>query len=712
MRILQLGKFYPIRGGVEKVMYKLTSGLSEHGIECDMLCCAFPDKNGGHRQKRIIPINPNARIIVVQSIANVESTILSFALITELRKLVRERNYDIVHVHHPDPMATLALFLSGYKGKIIVHWHSDIVKQKTLLNFYMPLQNWLLRRSCRIVGTSPVYVAHSDHLSKWHFKTSYLPIGIEELTVNQEDANEITRRFEGRKIVFSLGRAVHYKGFRYLIESAMYLPDGYVIVIGGDGLLLPEMKRLARELGVQDKVVFTGFIPDSELPAWFAACSVFVLSSIMKTEAYAIVQLEAMCCSKPVVSTQIDGSGVPWVNAHGESGLVVPPKDSKALADAVIGICSDNGRYSEFCIKARKRYLDLFTKDRMIEGCMDIYDFVLENKPQTYGTMLTLLQKILWNKEIDYTALSQDPGMWRMVMNSAAAQNIYSLIFDALPGGIPDDVFRVWRDHMNRIEEYNRKTESVAAIQEQGWKRHGICYAMLKGSTVADLYPNPLHRGCGDIDWYFPDRQDWDTAMEMAKRNAQSEIYFDSDGDISYIFNGISIEHHRDWTHLSSRRLRNILGKPAITNGRISTIDNLILLNAHILHHALASGSGIKQFADLAMAYKHHMPLTDQQELVNKLDSIHLLKWTALLHSVLIELTGIDPSLLPVPAKANPRDTGRLLSLVLGDGIFGMAKRFRFGGIIKRFTLLVRYCPRECCSRYFYLIMGSLRRRV
>jgi rhamnosyl/mannosyltransferase len=154
MKILQLGKFYPIRGGVEKVMYDLMLGLSEQQVHCDMLCASTEDHPAGTMQ-----LNPYARLIVVPTRVKLAATMLSPGMITTLRKIAKE--YAIIHVHHPDPMACLALFLSGYKGKVVLHWHSDILKQKTLLKLYAPLQRWLINRADLIVGTTPVYVRQS-----------------------------------------------------------------------------------------------------------------------------------------------------------------------------------------------------------------------------------------------------------------------------------------------------------------------------------------------------------------------------------------------------------------------------------------------------------------------------------------------------------------------------------------------------------------------
>ena len=224
MKVLQLGKFYPIRGGVEKVMYDLMVGLSNRGIRCDMLCASTENYVAGE-----IEINTLARIIVVPTMIKVASTMLAPSMIFKLRKIVN--NYDLVHIHHPDPMAALALFLSGFKGRVVLHWHSDILKQKALLKVYSPLQSWLIKRSNLIVGTTPVYVEQSLFLENVKNKIDYIPIGVEPIKGNAALVRKIKAENEGNFIVFSLGRLVDYKGYEFLIKSAQFLGDNYRIII-------------------------------------------------------------------------------------------------------------------------------------------------------------------------------------------------------------------------------------------------------------------------------------------------------------------------------------------------------------------------------------------------------------------------------------------------------------------------------------------------
>ena len=365
MKILQLGKFYPIRGGVEKVMWDLTMGLRESGVQCDMLCAkldgdAFEGDDEG-------------KLLTVRALSKKAGTMLAPEMISRLRKICS--GYDIIHIHHPDPMAALALRLSGYKGHVVLHWHSDILSQKTLKFFYRPLQDWLLRRADRIVCTTPAYLAASPDLEGFRDKGVVVPIGIKKLAdVREDEIARFRERYAGKKIVLSVGRLIPYKGYDNLIDAAQHLPDEHVILIGGDGPLKKGFEERISRLGLKNKVLLLGYLPKETLPLLFAASDVFVLSSVMKTEAFGIVQIEAMSAGKPVVATKIPGSGVSWVNEDGVSGLNVEPGDPGAIAEAVEKILADYGRFSE---GAAKRFRENFTEERMIERIVRIYEELL-----------------------------------------------------------------------------------------------------------------------------------------------------------------------------------------------------------------------------------------------------------------------------------------------------------------------------------------------
>ena len=370
MKVLQLGKFYPLKGGVEKVMYALAEGMSERGIDCDAM---FASKDG-HRED--IQLNEHCHIYICRTFLEAKATMMAPTMVTTLKQICNR--YDIIHIHHPDPMAALALYVSGFKGRVVLHWHCDIIRQNKLLKFYRPLQNWLIRRADVIIGTSPIYLEQSEALSQVQEKCHCIPIGVYETTINSALTAQLRKQYAGKHIIFSLGRLVLYKGYEYLIEAAMHLPDDYVVLIGGSGHQHNHLTELIANQGLQDKVKLLGFLPDEQLGAYFDACDLFCLSSFDKREAFAIVQVKAMIHGKPVVSTNIPGSGVPWVNQNDITGKTVPPRDSHALAQAIEEICADPQRYQQFCQQARQRYEKLFRMEDMITKTIALYNELLK----------------------------------------------------------------------------------------------------------------------------------------------------------------------------------------------------------------------------------------------------------------------------------------------------------------------------------------------
>ena len=367
MKILQLGKFYPVRGGVEKVMESLTEGLSARGVDCDMLCASFDRQ----QEMQVVPLNAHGRVFVTPTLRQAAGTMIAPKMIGWLRK--HAAGYDIIHIHHPDPMAALALRLSDFRGRVILHWHSDILSQRFFLFFYKPLQNWLIRRAEKIVGTTPVYVRESPDLAKVREKCTAVPIGIDPLQPDPEKVGEIRSRFSGKKMILSVGRLIPYKGYHHLIDAVALLPEDYVLVIGGTGPLHGQLEAQIREKGLQDRVFLTGYLDDAALSAWFSACDCFALTSTMKTEAFGIAQIEAMSCRKPVVATRIPGSGVAWVNEDGVSGINVMPGRPEEYASAIQEVTEHSETYGA---GAWQRFCRHFTREQMINKIQQLYETV------------------------------------------------------------------------------------------------------------------------------------------------------------------------------------------------------------------------------------------------------------------------------------------------------------------------------------------------
>lgn len=372
MKLLQLGKAYPPAnlGGVEIVIQLLTEGLNDHGIVCDAL---------GVNDIPVYKIEEykQGKIYRAKLLKKKFSTLLSFQLPSLLKKITNQ--YDIITIHSPDPMACLALWLVKPKCKVVLYWHSDILKQKLLLTFYNPLLNWLLKRADKIIATSPNYINGSKYLSKHFSKCEVIPIGIDH-PQKVENINNEYKRFEhlkNRKIIFSLGRLAYYKGYEFLVKSAKEISDDAVILIAGAGEENDKLINIIDENSLHEKVFLLGKISEEEKEFLFKNAKIFALSSIYKTEAYAIVQVEALSYGLPIISTKIPGSGVDWVNKDKETGIIVPIRDSLSISKAINSLLNDEELYKKYSENAYNRYSENFTKDKMIEKIIALYNKLL-----------------------------------------------------------------------------------------------------------------------------------------------------------------------------------------------------------------------------------------------------------------------------------------------------------------------------------------------
>jgi rhamnosyl/mannosyltransferase len=295
------------------------------------------------------------------------------ALITEARKLMGD--YSIVHVHMPDPMAALALWLIRPDARVVLHWHSDVIRQRVSRRLYEPLQQWLVRRADAIIATTLVYADASQVLKPWMHKVHVIPIGISDPAggLEADRVAALRARYPGKQIVLGLGRMSYYKGFDVLIRAARLLPDNVQVLIGGSGALLGQCRRQIEELRLGHKVQLLGPLSESDLLDHYAAADVFCLPSTGRSEAFGVAILEAMAMSKPIVSTRIEGSGVPWLNQHGVTGLTVPVGEPEPLAQALSQLLADRELCSSYGRAGRLRYAEKFTADAMTHQVIDLY---------------------------------------------------------------------------------------------------------------------------------------------------------------------------------------------------------------------------------------------------------------------------------------------------------------------------------------------------
>ena len=144
----------------------------------------------------------------------------------------------------------------------------------------------------------------------------------------------------------------------------------------GDGPLRPALEREAAALGVANRISFVGELQNESTPPYYQAADLFVLPSVARTEAFGIVQIEAMASGKPVINTHLD-SGVPAVSLHGLTGITVPPGNPQALGDAINQLLDDAPLRATYGQSAQRLAQHKFSATAMARAMLDLYDEII-----------------------------------------------------------------------------------------------------------------------------------------------------------------------------------------------------------------------------------------------------------------------------------------------------------------------------------------------
>jgi len=355
--------YYPdTQGGVEQVIFQLAQGGLSHGIESQVL---YLSAKGAARN---LTVGNHVTHRSKQDLF-IASTGLSVSGMRDFKELAAQA--DVVHYHFPWPYMDLAHFITRMNKPSVVSYHSDIIKQKTLLKLYQPLMNQFLGSVDRLVVSSPNYAASSEVLTRFRDKVSVVPFGLDRSTYPVPSPERLAHWKEqlGERFFLFVGALRYYKGLDFLLDAAHQskLP---VVILGG-GFEEQALKAKANALGLTN-VKFVGGLPDEDKSALLMLCEAFVMPSHLRSEAFGISLLEAAMYGKPLISCEM-GSGTTFINIANETGLVVPPQDPSALAAAMTTLWNDASLRQRMGQKAVERFESVFRSEQMVESYARIY---------------------------------------------------------------------------------------------------------------------------------------------------------------------------------------------------------------------------------------------------------------------------------------------------------------------------------------------------
>ena len=339
VRVTIVNSFYPPwRGGAETYAYNLAKQLQRRGHEVTVLC-ANPPLAAGRR------LLDGIRVDRLWMAGRLYGT----PLVPSLPFRLADEPADIIHANFPSPYnAYVASVISRIRRiPAVLTWHNDLPPVTTMARMLVHTHDRLilplyLPQFRYIIATSEVYSKTSRILSEQAGRVVVIPNGVDTERFNPEiSGGEIRSRLnlsESKIVLFvgALTRWHKYKGLDVLMKSIALLKSQFsqlkLLVVGG-GELAAEYADLACQLGICDHVIFAGNVPDDELPKYYASCDMLALPSKDRSEGFGLAILEANATGRPAIGTTI--GGIPNVIRDGYNGLLVPPNDARALADAI-----------------------------------------------------------------------------------------------------------------------------------------------------------------------------------------------------------------------------------------------------------------------------------------------------------------------------------------------------------------------------------------
>ncbi len=362
LKVLHVGKYYPPNyGGIESHTQTLAQGLAEN------------------MNVEVVVSNPQSKETTVERDGLVElrrvgtlKTIAKAPLSPDIFSAVNASDADILHLHWPNPIGALAVLTDRKRRPLVVTYHSDVVRQKFLAKLFWPFLWLVLQRAEKIIVTSWRYVETSPILRTYADKCVSIPLGIPAVAHAQRSAVEAVRKTHapnGEPLLLAVGRLVYYKGFNVLLDALAMVPKARLVLIGR-GPDFAALKAQAHALDISHRVDFLSRVED--LSPYYAAADQFILPSNYRSEAFGLVQVEAMQQGTPVINTALD-TAVPEVSLHLQTGLTVQPSDPRGLADAIQTLISDPALAERMGEAGRYRAAKLFSAQAMVGATKRCY---------------------------------------------------------------------------------------------------------------------------------------------------------------------------------------------------------------------------------------------------------------------------------------------------------------------------------------------------
>jgi phosphatidylinositol alpha-mannosyltransferase len=361
---------YSVPGGVVNHISHLADQLIKMGHEVRVLTTSSRRMQAGYFGEKVIAIGKPLPVPAAGSIARMA---LSPWLGGRIKRILHKEQFDILHLHEPfAPMVSITA-LGHSICPTVGTFHAFHSKPRGYWLTKSILKSSLLKRLDRKIAVSQSALAFvSRHLPGEY---DVVPNGVDIERYNTS-APFMSEFRDGKLNIVFVGRMEKRKGVYYLLKAykrvKKEIPNSRLLLVGPGTRLRSKYEKLVEKDKLED-VVFTGFVPSSQLPAYYRSADVFCAPAT-GGESFGIVLIEAMSCGVPVVASDIDGYNS--VLTHNREGLLVPPRSPENLARAIVLLLKDR----EMCRRMGQegvRTAAQYSWENIARRVVDVYDIAM-----------------------------------------------------------------------------------------------------------------------------------------------------------------------------------------------------------------------------------------------------------------------------------------------------------------------------------------------
>ena len=344
--------------------------LARSGHEVDLMWYAR-DKSRLHISTK----EKNVRFHFVNSVSvSIPNLVTEFPYFLSLEKTVKEINPDIIHINNLPFLTTFqATKIAKKLGiKSVIQVHGVLGYRSLLLNlaqkvYIYTFGSFIFHKNNRVICLT---VKDAEEVIRYGCppeKIRIIPNGV-NVDVFRPCGGEVS------DLVLWSGRFIQQKGLGYLLKALQIIVrkkryPKIKLIMTGDGPLLPKIYGLAKKYRITENILFRGMVPREEIPILMNKASIYVLPSLKEGMPYAL--LEAMACGKAVIGSDI--SGINGVITHETNGIIVPPRDPEALANAIMLLLEDKNLRMKLGHNARRLMVEKYDLNMTSQKIEKVY---------------------------------------------------------------------------------------------------------------------------------------------------------------------------------------------------------------------------------------------------------------------------------------------------------------------------------------------------